>query len=274
MGKTGMLGFVVFRISVGMKWACTFRGKRIDKADPTEIVEFARRRLRFEPDEKQVEILRADSKRVLLACSRQWGKSTVAGVKAIHRAWTQRGSLTLIASPGKRQSAEFLRKTGELMSRMGLRPKGDGDNELSILFPNGSRIVGLPGVHATVRGFSAVSLIMIDEAGLVKDEMYRALRPMLATTAGDVWLMSTPVGKRGFFYEAWAYGGDTWTRLAVKGPECERIDRKFLEEELVEHGAESFRQEYLCEFVDDGEGLFDRDVVERAVRGKVETLEL
>jgi hypothetical protein len=35
--------------------------------------------------------------------------------------------------------------------------RGDGDNGISLLLPNGSRIVGLPGTEATVRGFSAVS---------------------------------------------------------------------------------------------------------------------
>ena len=30
---------------------------------------------------------------------------------------------------------------------------------------------------------------------------------MLAVGDGDLWLMSTPCGKRGFFYEAWEHGG-------------------------------------------------------------------
>jgi hypothetical protein len=51
---------------------------------------------------------------------------------------------------------------------------------MSLLFPNGSRIVGLPGIEVTVRGFSAVSLLLIDEASRVDDAMYKALHPMLA----------------------------------------------------------------------------------------------
>ena len=78
-----------------------------------------------------------------------------------------------------------------------ITPRGDGDNETSLLLPNGSRIVGLPGMEATVRGFSAVSLMLIDEASRVDDAMYKALRPMLAVGQGDLWLMSTPCGKRG-----------------------------------------------------------------------------
>jgi hypothetical protein len=92
-----------------------------------------------------------------------------------------------------------------LVVRLGIVPRGDGDNETSLLFPNGSRIVGLPGTEATVRGFSAVSLLLIDEAARVEDELYKMLRPMLAVGDGDLWLMSTPCGKRGFFYDVWAH---------------------------------------------------------------------
>jgi hypothetical protein len=49
--------------------------------------------------------------------------------------------------------------------------------------------VGLPGVGATVRGYSAVSLLLIDEAAQVEDAVYKTLRPMLAVTNGDVWLI-------------------------------------------------------------------------------------
>ena len=42
--------------------------------------------------------------------------------------------------------------------------------------------------------------------GEVSEEVYRAVRPMLAVSQGSLWLMSTPYGKRGFFYDAWARG--------------------------------------------------------------------
>ena len=85
-----------------------------------------------------------------------------------------------------------MRKAAELLREAGDAARGDGDNAISLLLPNGSRIVGLPGMEGTVRGFSAVSLLLIDEAARVEDEMYQALRPMLAVGDGDLWLMSTP----------------------------------------------------------------------------------
>jgi len=76
--------------------------------------------------------------------------------KALHRAYTRPKSLVLVASPTERQSAEFLLKVEELMVPLQIAPRGDGHNRISVLLPNGSRIVGLPGTEETVRGFSAV----------------------------------------------------------------------------------------------------------------------
>jgi len=83
----------------------------------------------------------AGGKRGILNCSRQWGKSTVAAAKAVHRAYWESGSQTLLLT---RQSGEFIRKAKEFVRRLGIPVKGDGDNKASIAFPNGSRIVGLP----------------------------------------------------------------------------------------------------------------------------------
>jgi hypothetical protein len=85
--------------------------------------------------------------------------------------------------------------------------------------------------------------LLIDEAARVRDEMYLALRPMLAVGRGDLWLMSTPWGKRGFFHEAWEHGDEQWFRMSVPGTECPRIPKDFLEEERMAMGAAWFEQE-------------------------------
>jgi hypothetical protein len=236
--------------------------------------EFARLRLGFAADERQVAVLNSRAKRGILNCSRQWGKSTVTAAKAIHQAVHFPESLTLVVSPSARQSGEFLRKATGFARKLGIKPKGDGDNEISLELPNRSRIVGLPGSEATVRGFSAVSLLLVDEAARVSDELYLALRPMLAVSDGALWLMSTPFGKRGFFYEAWANGGPDWARVQAAATDCPRIGRKFLEEERATMGERWFRQEYMCEFEEAVSGVFARDLVERAITDEVEPLVL
>jgi hypothetical protein len=205
----------------------------------------------------------------MLNCTKQWGKSTIAAAKTVHEAWSKAGSLSLVVSPSARQSGEFVRKAAGFARRLGVERKGDGDNEMSMVFPNGSRIVGLPGSEATIRGFSAVTLLMVDEAARVSDELYKSIRPMLAVSEGALWLMSTPFGKRGFFWETWERGGAEWERVRVTAYECPRIGKAFLEEERRNLGERWFRQEYLCEFVDSVSGVFDRDLVGRAICAEI-----
>lgn len=189
----------------------------------------------------------------------------MTAAKAVHEAWSQPRSLTLVVSPTARQSGEFVRKAAGFAQRLGIRPKGDGDNEISLRFPNDARIVGLPGTEATVRGFSSVSLLLVDEASRVCDDLYLAIRPMLAVSDGALWLMSTPCGQRGFFYEAWVNGGPEWERIQVPARECARISEAFLREERATMSDRWFRQEYECEFTGTEGGLFDRELVERAI---------
>lgn len=245
------------------------RGRLVYSQD---CVGFARDALGFSPDAKQAEVLWSGSSRSILNCSRQWGKSTVTAIKAVHRVFFQSNVLVLVASPGERQSGEHMRKSAGLVRRLGLKVRGDGFNESSILLPNGSRIVGLPCVEDKVRGFSAVSLLVIDEAARVPDEMYQALRPMLATSNGDLLMMSTPRGKNGFFYRTWTSGGEEWHKTMAPGSECARIAPSFLEEERAEMGEEMFRREYCCEFTDDEEGLFKEEWITAARRSEITPL--
>jgi hypothetical protein len=188
-----------------------------------DAAEWARTELGFAADEAQAEVLRSTKKRGLLNCTRQWGKSTVTAAKAIHQAVHFPESLTVVVSPSARQSGEFLRKATGFARKLGIKPKGDGDNEISLELPNRSRIVGLPGSEATVRGFSAVSLLLVDEAARVSDELYLAIRPMLAVSDGALWLMSTPFGKRGILLRsvgerrAGLGAGPRFRRRSVRG---------------------------------------------------------
>jgi hypothetical protein len=77
-------------------------------------------------------------------CTRQWGKSTLAAVKAVHRAYFHAKSLVVVACPTEKQSAELVWKARDFAVKAGVKLRGDGSNRISLRFPNGSRIVGLP----------------------------------------------------------------------------------------------------------------------------------
>src|ERR1039457_786248 len=76
----------------------------------SNAVDWVREKLGFWPDAAQERVLASGSQRGILNCTRQWGKSTVTAAKAVHQAYTEGGSLTLVVSPSARQSGEFVRK--------------------------------------------------------------------------------------------------------------------------------------------------------------------
>ena len=115
-------------------------------------------------------------------------------------------------------------------------------------------------------------MLLIDEASRVDDAMYKALRPMLAVGNGDLWMMSTPWHRRGFFYDAWEHSPD-WMKVKVPATECPRISKTFLEEERRAMGAVWFEREYLCCFRDAGSGYFGRELVEGAISNQVTPLD-
>ena len=235
--------------------------------------EFARKCLEFEPDHHQTRVLLSSANRAILNCTRQWGKSTVCAIKALHRALYYPSATVVIACPSQRQSSEFLHKVATFLQILEIPRKGDGRNRQSLKLPNESRIIALPGqIQQTIRGFSALSLLIIDEAAQVTDTLYLALRPMLAVSNGDLWLLSTPYGKRGFFYRAWTQGGDRWQRFTVPATECPRISAQFLEEEREAGGARYFGQEYLCEFHSTDDALFDEALIRLMLCDQVDPL--
>lgn len=123
----------------------------------------------------------------------------------------------------------------------------------------------LPGKEATIRGYSGVSLLVVDEAARVADALYQAVRPMLAVSRGRVILLSTPFGKRGFFHHEWAEGGPGWRRVKVTAFECPRIGAEWLARERAAIGNWWFGQEYLCEFVEPEDAVFRHDDIVAAL---------
>jgi len=221
------------------------------------------------PDDWQARVLRSRSGRILLNCCRQSGKTTVAALLSVHTAVYRSGALVLIVSASERQARELFRCALVAYRTLGRPVPSEAENALSLSLENGSRIIVVPATAGTVRGYAAAALLVIDEAAQVPDELYATVRPMLAVSGGRVVLMSTPFGRRGFFFEAWR-SEEPWERYTVPATEVPRIPAEFLAEESRTLGEWWFRQEYLCQFLDatsaafretDIEAAFDPEVV-------------
>jgi hypothetical protein len=251
-------------------------------------------------DPWQEGVLRSPAGPSLLLCSRQSGKTTLAAVEAVRTAVLEAPALVLVIAPTERQSGEVMTRVKDLYAALS-RPRDlsglvvgwhqkraaeagkDGawlalppkarETALQLHLANGSRIIGLPASERTVRVYSAVSLLVIDEAARVPDELYRSVRPMLAVSRGRLLAATTPFGQRGWFFEEWT-GNRRWRRLKVPASRCPRIDPQFLAEERQALGDRWYKQEYECSFEAAAASLFSWEDLQASVSPGLKPMEL
>jgi hypothetical protein len=222
------------------------------------------------PDDIQARLLTSQSRRVLVNCCRQWGKSSITALVALWECLYAAPARVILVSPSQQQSTELFKKVHGFWAKLPGAPDAPRQESTTRLeLSNGSRIVSLPGSERTIRGYSA-SLVVIDEAARCTDELIAAVRPMLAASAGGRLIcLSTPAGKRGFFHEQWV-NGENWERIEVKASECPRIAPAFLCEELASLGTLIYEQEYCCAFHDSDASVFSSALLEAALTDEFE----
>jgi phage FluMu gp28-like protein len=139
---------------------------------------------------------------------RQGGKTFEATLEAVLDCH-ERKTLWVCLSRGERQSKELISQAKTHAKAIGAAVKElestfrgeDAEYKmLEIIFPNGSRIIGLPANPDTARGWSGN--ILLDEFALHKDSraIWRALFPTI-TRGYKIRIVSTPFGKKNKFYE-------------------------------------------------------------------------
>lgn len=216
------------------------------------------------PDVWQAQLLRSTERRVLLNCARQSGKSTVVASIALHSALYNAGALVLALSPSLRQSQELFRKVQHQYRALGRPVAAVSETTTHLELGNGSRVVCLPESEETIRGYSAVALLVIDEASRVADAVIDATLPMLAVSGGRLLCLSTPWGRQGFFWQTWTQGGERWQRFKVTALDCPRITPDVLAEART-RGEWFYQQEWMGEFGEREDSVFDFALVQRAV---------
>jgi hypothetical protein len=242
-----------------------------DGAYALDPVLWAREVLGYHPDDWQAKLLKSRSRKIILNCSRQSGKSTTCAALGLHESIYRRPSFGLVIAPTQDQSSELMLKFDEFRGAVELPSDYlSTDTKLAVRFANGNRFVARPGSEKSARSFSAVTLLLEDEASRVLDDLYNTVRPMLAVSNGRHILMSTPFGKRGHFFKIWNEQRDMWEWYEIPVEMCPRITKEFLEEEKCTNPW--FEQEYHCKFLETIDSVFSFEQVAAAISDDVEPL--
>ena len=235
-----------------------------DAGETLKASEWAARALQFQPSPKQAEVLDIDAKYLILCCNRQWGKTTTIALKALHRALTIPDQSIVIISRTKLQAGILIERACAFAARLGHKVRRVLGHQFSLKLPNESRIFAVAHNTDTSVG-STANVLIVDEAALVKDEVYWSVAPFVGRTKGAIWLMSTPRRQAGFFYNIWHDADSRWHRVLSTIKDCPDIDPDFLE---MQKRADSikYRQDFLCEFIQPANRLVSREFVRSILR--------
>lgn len=220
-------------------------------------------------DAWQRQIVESTAQTMLINCSRQAGKSTAVAL-VIVRQLLLSNQMVIIIAPALRQTKELMRKVLMYWRRFGRLIPYTHVTRTTLELENGSRLEALPGKGDTVVGFSAVNLLVIDEAARVSDDLYNTVAPMLAVSAGRLLGASTPKGKRGWWYGLWKDPTDPEIeRVEVKATSISRIPAAWLARQRELIGEWWYRQEYGCEFLEAQGAAFREEDIDAAFRADV-----
>jgi hypothetical protein len=135
------------------------------------------------------------------------------------------------------------------------------------ILTNGSIIYSLPsGWTGAGLRFLTTDVIVLEEAAYIPDEVYTAVRPMIATTKGQIIMFSTPCGPHGFFYRCWH--DEMFAKWNMPSTECSRIPKDFLESERKRMSKLEFQREYEGSFTQVYDGLIDIELIQKQMLHK------
>lgn len=225
-------------------------------------------------DRWQNEFLKAKGN--IVACTgRQVGKSTITSIKAAKFAVEHEKKTILIISATERQSLLLFEKVLAYIhenNKNWIKKGKDKPTKHTLKLTNGSVIHSLPtGLSGYgIRGYT-IDLLIADEAAYIPEDVWTAVTPMLATTAGTMILLSTPKGKQGYFYRC--FQDEKFTKFHVNTKEIakEREDPQktnmleFLEAEEERMSIREYAQEYLGQFIDEFMQFFPDDLIKQTM---------
>ncbi|WP_214365621.1 terminase large subunit domain-containing protein [Pseudonocardia sp. H11422] len=213
----------------------------------------------------QVDVARSPARYRVICAGRQVGKSVLLAVIALHTAATRRDAVVLIVSAGEEAAKRLLADVADLATSSPLlRGSVLDETKGSLTLSNGSVIRSVPASERQIRGWP-VDLLVVDEAGFVSNDIWRAAEPAIIARPGSrVILSSSPWGGLlAFFRALWQRGLDrpdehvaAWHWPSTTSP---LVDAALLEQIREREPADYFAREYLAEWPDESGAYFTED---------------
>lgn len=229
--------------------------------DPPSI--WAQSVLGFKPQNVQAEVLDFEGPRLILCCPRQWGKSTVIALKALHYAIHHPGHEILVVSDSEDHAGIIVQKLIANASMLGIHGRRAHGKQYSIELPNGAKVFAVAHNLSAPVGYTA-HIVIVDEAAMVDDTVFAYVSRTLARTDGAMWLLSTPRGQTGLFYNIWHDKDTRYHKVKATLEDASYLSPAFVQEQKRLFPA-TYKQDFLCEFQQAPGRLLSRERIAKNV---------
>jgi phage FluMu gp28-like protein len=204
--------------------------------------------------------------------ARQTGKSFTKSLRRILRGLHRRRTQVFL-SAGERQSRELMAKARQHCQALKIATdyydqkcfRGMSLKQLEIILPGGVRIIGLPANPETARGFTGD--VLLDEFAMHGDDraIWAAMFPTLLRGDGELDIASTPKG-RGNMFDLLQHN-ERFSTCVVTLPDAIAqglaVDAEEVRSAMGDD--ELYRQEFLCEFLDESTAFMTYDQIRACV---------
>lgn len=234
--------------------------------------EFAKVFFDFDLFKYQTKALDCHDRFVMLNWGRQTGKSTVTALAGLYDAMWNDDHVVLVLSPKQRQSNRLFGKMKSFLTRsqrkfpeLKLYNEVIRETQTILEFANGSEIHSLPisDDGSNIRGFTA-NMVIVDEASrITNEESWGAIRPMIITTNGKFWLISTPKGVNNYFYQCFKRKELGFTYFHATSYDNPMADMKQGEGDREWMPIMLWEEEYLANFIDESDSFFPLSITEK-----------
>lgn len=218
----------------------------------------------------QLEDIESDARFSWCCWSRQIGKSFTKSLRRLLRGLLRRRN-QIFLSAGERQSRELMTKVRQHCQALNIASSEGGSpllngmaaKSLALELPNGVRLIGLPANPHTARGFTGD--VFLDEFAMHRDdrEIWAAVFPSVLRGDGELDVASTPKGRDNLF--ALLRDNPQFAHSVVTLPEAVAAGLNADPEEIRRsmHDEELYRQEFLCEFLDEASAFLTYEQIAR-----------
>ncbi len=226
-----------------------------------------------------------DSRFRVVLKSRAVGGSFTIALESVTQSLLRDNCTILIISYSLRQSIEVFRRVREIISSLRKVQVIHGADTYVLddvireagsylELGNGSRVVSLPNNPDALRGYRA-DMVYVDEAAMFRDDSGLKTAVMLTTAAknGRVTLVSTPKGRRGWFYEAYrdAVEKKTWSLHRIHYSMSPHISKHDIEALRKTLSPLEWAQEMELEFLEESNAAFPYEIILSCVSDYIQT---